>query len=256
MNPVVLRIAQDLAREMAAEGAAATVLMGSHVRGEAHGESDIDLTFIGRDEDGWLERRAGHLVSAYWRKAETVLAGFDTPAVAGGLVPAWRQALAVHDPQGVALSLKRQAESWQWSAIEETCDRWVAQEIASYAEEVHRLVGCLRTGNLLMAAVVRSVLAMRLATVLSVHLRLFYETENRLWDLVGRTMGERWTLVQARALGSGGEPFQATCAAALELYTVAAAHTTHLMDQTQSRVVAHACALAAQQLDQRPGAER
>jgi hypothetical protein len=248
VNPEVLLIAQQMAEEMSANGAVATVLMGSHVRGEEHSGSDVDLTFIGRDEDGWLERHGSHLVSVYWRSEDSVASGFSNPAVAGGLVPAWRQALVIHDLHGIATRLKQQAESWEWDSISSECDRWVAEQISSYAEEVHRLVGCLGLGNKLMAAVVRSVLATRLAMVLAVHQRLFYDTESKLWDLVGRRAGDRWTALQAKALGIGGEPFQTTCEASLELYALAVVQTKHLFNEIQHRVVEHACSVAGHRI--------
>ena len=244
VDPEVLRIAQQMAKEMIANGAMATVLMGSHLRGEAHAESDVDLIFIGRDEEGRLERRGNHLVSVYWRSAENLTSDFDNPAVAGGLVPAWRHALVIDDPDGIASQLKRQAESWKWDSISRKCDAWVAEQISTLAEEVHRLVGSLGVGNVLMAAVVRSVLATRLATVIAVHLRLFYDTENRLWDTVDREMGDHWTALQAKALGIGNESFRVTCKASLELYAVAVIRTKHLFNKSQYEVVKHACAIA------------
>ena len=59
-----LSVARQAAEELAGEGTEAAVLVGSHARGDAGPESDVDvlvvgpLTFIFR-----LERRAGLLVS-------------------------------------------------------------------------------------------------------------------------------------------------------------------------------------------------
>lgn len=251
MNTEVLLIAQQLAKEMSANGAVATVLMGSHVRGEAHEESDVDLTFIGRDEEGRLERRGNHLVSVYWRSAESVTKGFSNPAAVGGLVPAWRRSLIIHDPNGIAFKLKRHAESWQWDSIGSQCDRWVAEQISAYAEEVHRLVGSLRLGNMLAVADVRNALTGRLAWILAVHLRLLYDTDNKVLDLVGREMGDRWTALQAKAFGLGDESFRTTCEAALELYAVAVAQTKHLLNDTEYRVAEHACAIAGHPIQSR-----
>jgi hypothetical protein len=244
VNPDVLAVAQQLADEMSAMRAVATVLMGSYARGTAHSESDVDLTFIGTDEEGWLERRGNHLVSVSWHSTERVIRGFDNPEIAGLIVPAWRNAFLVSDPQGIGAGLKQQAESWRWDRISRRCDLWVAKQVVGYAEEVHRLIGCLERGNLLMAAVVRSVLADRLAMVLAVHLRIFYQSENELWDLVSRAMGQPAEGVQARALGTGDESFRTTCEASLQLYVLAAEQTMHLMSEVQRQVVEYACALA------------
>ncbi|HEV2745545.1 MAG TPA: hypothetical protein VGV91_20495 [Rubrobacter sp.] len=66
----------------------------------------------------------------------------------------------------------------------------MAEEITSLAEEVHKLVAALRDGHRTVAAVQRSVLALRPAQVLGVHRRILYGSENRLWDLVADAMGE------------------------------------------------------------------
>jgi predicted nucleotidyltransferase len=249
VHPDILQLAQAMAQEMAVRGAVAALLGGSHARGEAHSESDIDLTFIGRDATGWLERRAGHLVSIDWRSPESIRTDLRNPAAAGWLVPALRNARILHDPQDVAAGLKREAEAWTWDSLSRECDAWVAGEITGYAEEVHRLAGSLGRGNWSMAAVVRAVLAIHLAPVLSVHLRLFYNTENELWDGVSQALGEPWAGVQAAALGIGNESFAATCAAALQLYTLGAAEVRSLLDERQSAVVEHACELADHCID-------
>lgn len=254
VNHRVLAIAQEVAAEMRSRGAAAAVLMGSHVRGDAHAESDIDLTFIGRDEPGRIERRGDHLVSITWRSVESITRGYRNPAEVCGLVPAWRRAMILHDPDGLAVRLKREADAWSWEPLASACDRWVAEQITGWAEEVHRIVGCLQRGNVVMAGVERSVLAIRLATVLAVHLRLLYDTENHLWALVSERMGEPWATVQSAALGCGDESFAASCEAALRLYRLAAARTRHLLDEAQYPVVRHACDIAGWPLPARGSA--
>jgi hypothetical protein len=243
MNSEVLHIAQQLAVEMVAKGALATVLMGSHVRGEAHVESDIDITFLGKDIDTRVERRGNYLVSLYWRKPESVISGFGDPSVVSGLVPAWRQALIIHDPQGIALKLKRQAESWQWDSVAIRCDRWVAEQISLLAEDVQRLVGNLKRGNKFVAADHRNELNQTLAWILAVHLRLFWETDNKVLYMVCHEMGERWTVLQTKALGIGDEAFMVTCEAALELYVDAVGKTKHLMNDIEYQVVEHTCTI-------------
>ena len=94
-------------------------------------------------------------------------------------------------------SLIEEARAWSWGPIERRCDEWVAEQVTGYAEEVHKLVAALRNGNRPLAAVQRSLLA--------VHRRVLYGSENRLWDLVADAMGEGWSRTQSAALGLGGE---------------------------------------------------
>lgn len=246
VDPEVMRVASRLASELTEQGAQAVILGGSHARGDAHPESDIDLFVVGRGPSYRLERRGRFLVGVSWSTERQYRQSFRTPALAGGSVPFWRRALILRDPHGVAATLKQEALEWTWDSIDSRCDSWVAEELTGYAEEVHRLVGRLQLGHRQAAAVQRAVLAIRLAQILAVHDRILYETENVLWDLVAARMGDGWARAQAAALGLADEGFEETCRAALRLYVLAADSVRHLLDERQRPVVDHACALASQ----------
>lgn len=253
IDPRVMEVAQGVAKEAAAEGAEAVVLMWSWVRGDAHPESDVDICVVGRGTGCRLQRSGGLLVAISWQSAEEVREEFRTPGHVGGAVPAWRNAMILYDPKGIAREVQREARAWSWKSITQACDAWVAEELTGWAEEAHKLVANLHLGRPWAAGVQRSLLAIYIAPILGVHHRILYDTESRLWDLVGERMGERWRRAQAAALGSGGETFQQTCAAALELYALAASKSEHLLNARQRAVVAHACALSGHQLPEDPG---
>jgi nitrate/nitrite-specific signal transduction histidine kinase len=156
--------------------------------------------------------------------------------------------MIIYDPQGIAASLKREAKRWRWQLIDKRADRWVAEEITGYAEEVHRLIGNLQLGRKHAAAVIRSILAYRMAQILAVHCRTLYDTENQLWNLVSTGMGAEWEQLQSMALGEGNENFEETCEAALQLYAKAAQEVRHLLNRQQFEVVAHACEIAGHPL--------
>lgn len=241
IDPRVLRLCREVADEMSSEGARAALLMGSRVRGDFYPESDVDLTFIGEDRECEMQCRGGFLVSVYWRSFESMRRLLTEPAEVGGLVPALRNAVIVEDPEGLAARLKEEAASWTWDRLDKRCDAWVAEQIADYTEDVQRLYGHGKLGKLWVAAAFRNVVSVRMGMVLAVHLRLLYETENRLWDLVGVEMGEHWRAVQSAALGTGNESFAETCRATLELYSLAARKVRHLMSEKQYEVVSHTC---------------
>jgi hypothetical protein len=223
--------------------------MGSHARGEAHRLSDLDLLAVGPGLELGVVRRGGHLVVGGCQTAEQVRAGFKSPAEAGFVVPGWRSALMLHDPRGLGAALRAEALAWSWEVVgERACDGHVARAVTGLAEEVHKLVGSLELGETWTAAVQRSVLALRLASILAVHHRLLYETENGLWELVAGRMGAGWARAQGVALGAGGESFEDTCAAALELYARAAEEVAGLLSAEQRDVVGYACAVASQSL--------
>jgi hypothetical protein len=248
MNRKVLRISKAISRRLVKQGAEAVVIFGSWVRGDAYKESDIDIQAIGRRSHYRLERNQGFLVSISWMTAKQHSQAFKDPAKAGGIVPAWRNAAIIYDPHGIAHAFKKDAKRWRWEPLNKQANRWVAEETTGWAEEVHRLVGNLQLGRRDVAAVQRSVLAIKMAPILAVHHRILYDTENRLWSTVSMKMGRRWAQLQSVALGEGNQSFEDTCKAALQLYAIVAREVRHLLDRRQYQVVAHACEIAGHSL--------
>ena len=241
-----LSVTRQVAEELVGYGAEAVVLVGSHASGDDGPESDVDVLAIGPEEFAFrLERRGGLLVSVTSRPLEAYRRELTDPGSVCAAVPGWRGAVILQDPDGTAASLIEEARAWTWGPLEGRCDGWVAEEICSLAEEVHKLVAALRGGRGTTAAAQRSVLAVRLAQVMAVHRRILYGSENRLWDIVSDAMGEEWCRTQSAALGLGDERFEETCKAALGLYGLAADEAHHLFDVRQQRVTEHALGLAA-----------
>jgi hypothetical protein len=228
-----LSVARQVAEDLAGDGAEAAVLVGSHTRGGAAPESDVDVLAVEPRSSFRLERRGGLLVSASSRPPEAYRREMTDPGSVCTAVPGWRKAVVLHDPEGKAGTLIEEARAWTRGPLERRCDVWVAEEITALAEEVHKLVAALRTEHRATAAVQRSVLALHPAHILAVHRRILYGSENRLWDLVADAMGEEWRLAQSAVLGLNGEQFEETCQAALRLYDLAAAETHSLLDEGQ-----------------------
>lgn len=248
MDRKVLLVSRVASRRLAKHGAEAVVLFGSRVRGDAYKESDIDIHAIGRGPQYRLERYQGFLVSISWMTPAQHLQTFKNPTEAGGIIPAWRNAAIIYDPQGIAESLKQEAKKWRWQHLNKKADRWVAEEITGYAEEVHRLIGNLQLGRRSAAAVIRSVLAIKMGQTLAVHCRILYDTENQLWNLVSTRMGAEWEQLQSIAFGEGTQNFEDTCNATLQLYSITAQEVRHLLNQRQYQVVAYACDIAGHPL--------
>ena len=205
----------------------------------------MDLLATGRESYlPRLERRDDVLVSISMQPFSVHKASFEQPELVCTAVPGWREAIVLHDPEGLAASLIRQARDWTWKPLERRCNEWVAEEVTGFAEEVHKLVTGIESGNLPKAAVQNSLLAVRLAPVLAVHRRILYGSENRLWELVSEAMGGKWRRVQSAALGLNNETLEESCAAALELYGLAAGEVAPLFDGRQRAVVDYARALS------------
>jgi predicted nucleotidyltransferase len=250
MDRRVLQASRAISRRLAGQGAEAVVVFGSRVRGDAYKESDIDIHAIGKGHQRMyrLERYGDFLVSIFWMTAKQHRQAFKNPNEAGGIIPAWRNAAIIYDPRGIASAIKQEAKKWRWEQLNKKADRWVAEETTGYAEEVHRLIGNLQLGRTNAAAIVRSILAIKMAPILAVHYRILYDTENQLWDLVSTEMGTNWAQIQSTALGEDTQSFEDTCKAALQLYAIVAREVRHLLNPQQYKVVAHACKIAGHSL--------
>ena len=149
----VLKVVQAVSERLASEGAEAVVVFGSQVREDAYRESDIDVHAIGKGPSYRLERFQGFLVSISWATSRKHQRAFKEPGEVGGIIPAWRNALIIYDPKGIAEELKEKAQDWRWTSLGNRVDRWVAEELTGWAEEVHRLIGNLQLKRRSAAAV-------------------------------------------------------------------------------------------------------
>lgn len=240
----ILAFAKETAHELAGRSKRAVVLTGSHARGTAGDTSDIDLAGVGRGNSYRLYTKDERLVSISWRSVRRHRTLFYEPHSAPIIVPGWRRAIILRDPVDEAAELKHEARVWDWDCLGVDCDVWVAQELTSLAEEVHKLVGSVAKGRPWTAAAQRSILALRMAQILAVHLRLLYETENGLWERVAETLGPVWKKAQAAAFVDAGQPFLRSCRGALNLFLLATNEIGPLLSYEQQDVIDNACRVA------------
>jgi hypothetical protein len=234
----VAAAAHRASAELIGAGAEAVALVGSHLTGSATEHSDLDLIALGPGEYR-LEWRDDLLLAVSWRTAADTRASFRQPDTAGIAVPAWRTALILADPGGVARALQHEAHAWRWQSIGAECDRWVAGQVAYYAEDVLRLAGCaLRpNGRDALAAAHCAVLAMRLTAILAVHRRLLLASENDVWNAVATREGPQWTELRDRALAVVPAPLPDRARAALDLYRQTVHRTDAVLDPAGRAVV-------------------
>ena len=226
----------------------AVVLTGSMSRGPAAKLSDVDILAIAPHHDDSLMLLDGRLVSIAWLSKDAVEHSFKNPEQAVWTVPGWRSATILYDPADVAELLQRQALDWLWTPeLDNAADRWVAREIVGYCEDAARLLRHMQTGNALGAAALRSVLAIRMAHIMAVHLRVLYDSENDLWALVAGRMPAEWGDLQKRAMGIETHIPDQSARAALRLFVATARQASRLFDHEQREVVNWLCSLVREE---------
>lgn len=169
-----------------------------------------------------------------------------TPPFVGGSVPGWQVAVPLYDPHGIAKRLGSYAREFRWEGIASRCDRWVAEQLVGWAEEVVKMVRALAVGDAATAAVQRNLLADHLGFVMAIQRRQFWDSENGSWERIVRRVGGTWSRAQRGALGlqRGRAGLEDTCRAALALYTYTAEAGSRTLSVEQRRIVAHACRVA------------
>lgn len=239
-----IEVARIEARLLIDDGAEAVVLTGSHARGDAHAESDLDVRGVGEESPKNLKRHEEFLVSTSVMTPDAVEQTFVDPEEIGQFVPGWRDAVILIDPKKLAAGFQARAVAWKWDQLESS-DSWLADEITSQAEEIHTLIGNIDQGQTTGAAAIRSQLVQGLAKLLSVHRQILYGSENDLWDLVADAMGPRYADLQATALGLRGAALDESSRATFGLFVIAVDELWALLDDRQRGVVGHARELSA-----------
>jgi predicted nucleotidyltransferase len=244
VEPEIRALADNVGKRLIEQGAKATLLTGSHARGQARPDSDVDLFAVGDGPEGWMEILDGRLVAVYWWTAEEVRRRLTDPESALLTVRGLRDAIVLQDPTGIAAELQREAREWTWEKIEREADAWVADKLVVWAEYVPKLAAALKADRLMDAAAVRSQLTVRLAELLAVHRRLTEESENGFWETVAEAGGSEWGAALERALAPDGDE-AAGASAAFELFRLLAEDADSLLDKRQRAVVEYALASAS-----------
>jgi hypothetical protein len=229
-------------------GERAVILTGSHARGDAHPESDLDLRIVGDGPSSRSLKRSGaFLISISALSEDEHREAFGDPSSCAEVVPGWRSAVILVDPKGTARSIKDEAVAWDWSRLDAAkANGWVAEEITSLAEEIHTLIGNLDQDIRPAAAATVSGIATELPPIVTVRRRLLYSSEKELWDRVAEEMGGRWGELQSCALGEG--VLYDAANAAMELFLIAVDDSEGLFDDRQREVVDHARGLAEERI--------
>ncbi|MFB7087528.1 nucleotidyltransferase domain-containing protein [Streptomyces sp. NPDC056296] len=218
----------------------AAVLVGSHARGEATAWSDIDVVCVGQGPGYVFELTERGPMSWSFATFDEHRANMMNPHSCGQVVPAWRDAHVLHDPQGRAGELVAFAKAWDWDLLDPAPEVWAARTVYGYAEEVMKLHRAIALEDWVNARVQASILAVHLAPVVAGGTRTFFTSENHLWHLLAERLGVEWGKLQEAALATEGEAPAVSSAAAIELFRRACALFEASMTPDQRTVVRYA----------------
>ncbi|MDQ3777708.1 MAG: nucleotidyltransferase domain-containing protein [Actinomycetota bacterium] len=242
MDEEIRALAAAVSARLVEQGAKATLLTGSHARGHARPDSDIDIFAVGDGPSGWMELVDSRLVAVYWWSPEEIRRRMLNPEEALLAVRSWREGALLDDPTGVGAELQREAREWTWNKIEREADAWVADKLVVWAEYVQKLARAVESGRRLDAAALRAQLAVQLSELIAVRRRLMEQSENGFWETVAEAGGSEWRDALGRALGLHGE--EPAAAGAVELFRLVTEEARDLLDERQRAVVEHALAAA------------
>jgi predicted nucleotidyltransferase len=236
-------LVERVSTQLVEQGAKATLLTGSHARGNARPDSDVDLFAVGEGPAGWMEILDDRLVAVYWWTAEETRRRMLTPEEAILTVRSWRDGLLIDDPSGVGAELQRDAREWTWEKIGREADAWVADKLVVWAEYVQKLAAATESDRPLDAAAIRGQLVVQLADILAVRRRLLEQSENGFWETVADAGGPEVRAALERALAIGVDE-RAAASGAIELFRLVAEDCRGSLDDRQRRVIGHALAAA------------
>jgi len=222
-------------------------IVGSYARGQEANYSDVDVDiFVSKQ----LENEYDQYTLKYWDDKlislkHTLLdderEALKNPRRAIWAVPGLRGMKIVLDKNGSLTNLQKDAQEFDWSALQPAADEFAAEQVMHCAEEVHKVLNGLARGH--ESTVLYSVwgLIKHLPEAVIVQRGLMMTSENRFFDLIQDSVGRdsKWTRAFRTAWGldANASQYQTRGAAALTLYCLTAAMFDELIPEKHREVV-------------------
>lgn len=255
-----------LARRFSGPDIEAIALTGSHARGQATPQSDVDLLRFAATEPATERERYRlwmvdeRLVSVSTTTIASKRADLSRPETALWVVPALRQARILADHDGRLASLIAEAHAFAWTAaLRAAAADLTSDTLAGLSEEVHKLLGAFTRGD--ESAMLYAALGLQqgLTRAALIARGVLLPSENAYFAEALRLggFGSRWERLLRVVIGfdatpPGASPARARGEAALWLYVEAAALLADTLTPEDAALVAEAIARIREALPHAP----
>lgn len=222
-------------------------IVGSFARGQASRYSDVDFNiFVSKlpqdpDDHYTLRYWDNKLVSLSYALLDDERAALTEPRRAIWAVPGLRSMQILLDKDGLLDALQQAAQSFDWSPLQPTADKFVAEQIMGNAEEVHKILNGLAKEHESTVLYATWGLVKNMLEAVAVQRGILIISENRYFDLIQDSVGRdsEWTRAFRTAWGldPGDCQYPARGAAALRLYCLCAEMFDGLIPMKHREVV-------------------
>ena len=241
---------QDLVAQFDAPEVQAILLVGSLSRGEAGPYSDVDLLQLG---DVALSGASSYLwqnrlVNVSGANTKTVEAWFTDPEQAVEVISGLRQALILLEQDGTATALLERARAFTWTPeLQKKADHWASAQLVGWAEEAHKGLAGLRSGNIGQLLNAQFGLSWGLAKAVRVQRGLLLRSDNDfLADLQREFVETRWLELLRDVYGLTGLALPDQVRAGLELYCLTADLLSSTLQPQDRPIIEHTVFLIQQ----------
>lgn len=238
---------QQIARELDTGEAAGLILTGSHVRGDATPYSDVDFDLYFHSlpvpNHAHLSYRDGYLISVIGATVEETRAALQTPSEAIFAVPGLRSARILFERDGLLSDLQQRAREFDWEPLQAAADREAERRLVKLAEAVHKVLGCLFTGDVSGTVYNTNWLNRGLTDAVAIQRGVMVPTMNAYYRCVQESVGvdTSWARLHRQALGMEGNAVASDRAlAALRLYAATAVLLRSALSPAASATVTEA----------------
>lgn len=225
----------------------AVLLVGSYARRDAGPYSDVDLLRLtpsplpGAGSHLWQSR----LVNVTDVDQQTSEAWFTDPEQAVDIVLGLDDAQVLFDREGAAEALKARAQAFVWTPeLQQKADCWASAQLVGWAEEAHKGLAGLQSGDTGRLLHARFGLSWGLAKTMRVQRGLLSRSDNTFFaDLETAFAGTRWLRFLRTAYGLTGSALNEQVRAGLELYALTAELLEPVLQGRDRPIIEHTVSL-------------